>query len=80
MDCITQQVEVKTMKDAQINIDNAEMRASARVDHSSPVQIKDIQTGNLHRANRDELATLYRAVAALNRRGRCVRLLRTGSG
>jgi glycosyltransferase involved in cell wall biosynthesis len=36
-------------------------------------------TGNLHRANRDELSTLYRAVAELNRGGRCVRLVRTGS-
>jgi glycosyltransferase involved in cell wall biosynthesis len=36
-------------------------------------------TGNLHRANRDELATLYRAVVVLNRGGRCVRLVRTGS-
>ena len=26
------------------------MRSSARIDHASPIQIKDIQTGNLHRA------------------------------
>jgi hypothetical protein len=38
------------MKDAQIKKANSEMRTSARIDHSSPIQIKVIQTGNLHKA------------------------------
>ena len=32
------------------NIDGSEMRRSARIDHSSPIQIKDLQSGNLHKA------------------------------
>lgn len=38
------------MKEAQIIIDSSEMRSSARIDHSSPIQIKDMQSGNLHKA------------------------------
>lgn len=38
------------MPDTQMKIDASEMRSSARIDHASPIQIKDIQTGNLHRA------------------------------
>lgn len=35
-------------------------------------------TGNIHQANCGEISTLYDAVAELNRRGYCVRLIRTG--
>jgi hypothetical protein len=38
------------MPDVQMKFDNAEMRTSARIEHASPVQIKDVQSGNLHRA------------------------------
>jgi hypothetical protein len=38
------------MKETQIKTDSSEMRSSARIDHSSPIQIKDIHSGNLHRA------------------------------
>ncbi|MEJ2639560.1 MAG: PilZ domain-containing protein [Desulfosarcinaceae bacterium] len=38
------------MKDAPIENANTEMRSSARIDHSAPIQIKDIQSGHLHRA------------------------------
>jgi hypothetical protein len=38
------------MKETQIETDSSEMRSSARIDHSSPIQIKDIQSGNLHKA------------------------------
>lgn len=37
------------MKEAH-NTDGSELRVSARIDHSSPIQIKDIQSGNLHKA------------------------------
>lgn len=42
--------EVKKMKDAPVENVNNEMRSSARIDHSSPIQIKDIQSGHLHKA------------------------------
>lgn len=38
------------MQDTQMQIEASELRNNARVDHSSPIQIKDIQTGNLHKA------------------------------
>jgi Tfp pilus assembly protein PilZ len=38
------------MTDAQLKTDNAELRSSARIEHSSPIQIKDVQSGNLHKA------------------------------
>jgi Tfp pilus assembly protein PilZ len=38
------------MKDAPIKNVNTEMRSSARIDHSAPIQIKDITSGHLHRA------------------------------
>lgn len=39
-----------------------------------------IYTGNVHEANRDEVAALYRAVKLLNEQGRPATLIRTGSG
>jgi hypothetical protein len=38
------------MTDAQLKIDNAELRSSARIEHTSQIQIKDVQSGNLHKA------------------------------
>jgi hypothetical protein len=38
------------MPDAQIKNENAELRSSARIEHASPLQIKDVHSGNLHRA------------------------------
>jgi Tfp pilus assembly protein PilZ len=38
------------MKNTPKENENTEMRSSARIDHSSPIQIKDIQSGHLYRA------------------------------
>ncbi|MDJ0782422.1 MAG: PilZ domain-containing protein [Desulfosarcinaceae bacterium] len=38
------------MTDAQVKIENTEMRHSARIDHTAPIRIKDIVSGNLHKA------------------------------
>jgi hypothetical protein len=38
------------MKDTPRDDMNTELRSSARIDHSAPIQIKDMQSGQLHRA------------------------------
>jgi hypothetical protein len=38
------------MPDSQSQLDNAEMRTSARIEHTAPIQIKDVLSGNLHSA------------------------------
>jgi len=45
----------------------------------SPQTTMLVYPGNVHRANADEVATLYEAIRLLRERGRDVRLVRTGS-